>query len=181
MPLMRSKGKLILLGIVTVVGVSGLIVWSLAFRSIPDFKAQPVPTNAPTLNQADIEKVLGVEHFRVVRRVRQVPNVVKESFFNFTRIPFDLVDPGEQMRSDDMTTAAKSSRRLVFLGLSEDSAVLVYEQGGFADVCNIVVFWFEEGGRGWAANLDYYPIPRDISTLKAVIQKGKFHTWERRD
>jgi hypothetical protein len=177
---MQHKGKLILLGIVIVIAASFVLVWwFLGTRSIPDFNAKPVPANAPTLNEADIEKVLGVKQFYVVRRVRQVPNVVKESFSNFTRIPFDLVDPAEQMISDDMTTPAKSSRRLVFLGLSEDSAILVYEQGGLADVCNIAVFWYGDGGRGWVATLDYLPIPTNIAALKAVIQKGKFHVWER--
>jgi hypothetical protein len=178
---MQPKGKLILLVIVVVVVVSIVMAWSFASRSIPDFNANPIPKDAPMLNEADIEKMLGVEQFRVVRRVRQVPNVVKESFSSFTQLPFDLVDPGEQMRDDDMTTPAKSSRRLVFFGLSRDSTILVYEQGGFVDVCNIVAFWFEEGGRGWAARLDRHSIPRDISTLKAAIQKGKYHTWERRD
>jgi hypothetical protein len=178
---MQPKGSRILLGIVAVVAVSVFVVWSLTSRQVPNFNATPIPTNAPTLNEADIEKVLGVEQFRVVRRVRQVPSVIKESFSNFTRLPFDLVDPGEQMRDDDMTTPAKSSRRLVFLGLSGDSAILVYEQGGFANLCNIVVFWYEEGGRGWAGTVYNSPIPRDISALKSVIQKGKFHTWVRPD
>lgn len=179
---MQRKGKLILLGIVIVIAASVVLVgWYPGTRSIPNFNAKPVPPNASTLNEVDIEKVLGVEQFHVFRRVRQVPNVVKESFSNFTRIPFDLVDPGEQMRSDEIATPAKSSRRLVFLGLSEDSAVLVYEQGGYTDVCNIAVFWYGDGGHGWVATLDYLPIPQNTAALKAVIQKGKFHVRERQE
>lgn len=175
---MPPKGKLIFLGIVVSIVVSIVLAWSLSSRPTPKFEANPIPKGAPTLNEADIEKMLGVEQFRVVRRVGQIPNVVKESFSSFTQLPFDLVDPGEQIKNDGVMPAAKSPRRLVFLGLSRDSAILVYEQGGFVDVCNIVAFWFEEGERGWAAQLDSYPIPRDISTLKAAIQKGKYHTWE---
>ena len=136
---MRFKGNRILLGIIAVLTVAALGVWILYSHPMPELNATPVPQNAPTLNEADIEKVLSVEQFRVVRRVRQVPRVVKESFSNFTGLPFDLVDPGEQIRSDDLTIPAKSSQRLVFLGLSEDSAVLVYEQGGFADTDFVVV------------------------------------------
>jgi hypothetical protein len=176
---MQSTGKRILLGIMAIVAVAGVIVWFLYSHSIPEFNAKPVPKNAPTLNEADIEKVLGVEQFRVVRRVRQVPIAVKESFSNFTELPFDLANPGEQISSDSIIRG-KSSRRLVFLGLSEDSAVLVYEQGGFVGTCATVIFWFGDGGRGWGATLDYGPIPKDISSLKAVVQRGQFHTWERR-
>jgi len=179
---MQAKDKQILLGImaVIVVGVAVVILWSVHSRSIPEFNVKPVPKNAPTLNEADIEKVLGVEQFRVVRRVRQVPIAVKESFSNFTGLPFDLADPGEEIGSD-MIVPGKSSRRLVFLGLSDDSAVLVYEQGGYVGFCNAVVFWFEEGGRDWGGTLEYVPVPKDISSLKAVVQKGKFHPWERRE
>jgi hypothetical protein len=148
-------------------------------HSIPKFNATPVPKNAPTLNEADIEKVLGVEQFSIVRRVSQVPISITESFSNFTQRPFDLANPGEQISSDEIEPG-KSSRRLVFLGLSKDSAVLVYEQGGYVDTCAAVVFWFEDGGRDWGATLDNGPIPTDISSLKAMVQKGQFRTWERR-
>jgi hypothetical protein len=178
---MQSKGYRILAGIGAVLAFAVVIVWSLISRQIPDFNAKPIPTNAQSLNEADIEKLLGVEQFRVVRKVRQVPSVVKDSFSNFTRIPFDLVDPGERMKDYDMTSPGKSSRRLVFLGLSEDSAILVYEQGGFATVCNVVVFWYGDGGRGWVANIGCYPFPKNIPTLKSAFQKGNFQPWERRD
>jgi hypothetical protein len=51
--------------------------------------ATAVPKSA-TLNQADIEKLLDVERFCLVRRVRQVPIVGKESFSNFTGLLFAI-------------------------------------------------------------------------------------------
>jgi hypothetical protein len=136
--------KPVLLGIMAVIAIAAVIAWSVRSRSIPKVEVNlgsdfnPVPKNAPTLNGADIEKILGVEQFRLIRHVSQVPPVVKESFANFTELPFDLADPGEEI-SSDMIIPGKSSRRLVFLGLSGDSALLFYEQGGFAGTFNAVI------------------------------------------
>jgi hypothetical protein len=176
---MQPISKRILSGIIMVIAVAFVSVWFLDSRSIPEFNVKPLPQHAPTLNEVDIEKVFGTEHFRVVRRVRQVPVAVKESFSNFTELPFDLVDPGEEISSDDLT-GGRSSRRLLFLGLSDDSAVLFYEQGGFAGAFNTVVFWFGDGGRGWGATLQHGPIPKDISSLKVAVQKGMFNIWDHR-
>jgi hypothetical protein len=181
----QRGAKLVVLGIMAVIAIAAVVAWSVRHRSVskvevnlgPDVK--PVPKNAPTLNGADIEKILGVEQFRIIRRVSQVPQVVKESFSNFTHVPFDLADPGEEISSDAIIPG-KSSRRLVFLGLSDDSAVLFYEQGGFTNAFTTVVFWFGEGGHGWGATLDHGPIPQDISSLRAAVQNGEFHVVESR-
>ncbi len=177
---MKPKGKQILLGIMAVIAVAIVIMWSVHSRSIPEFSVGPISKDAPTLNEANIEKLLGVERFHVFRRVRQVPIAVKESFSNFTDLPFNLADPGEEISSDVMIPG-KSSRRLVFLGLSGDSVVLFYEQGGFAGAYNCVVFWFEDGGRDWGANLERGPIPKDVSSLRAAVLHRNFHTWGRRE
>jgi hypothetical protein len=167
---MHLKADRILFGIM-ILAVGALVVWISVSHPIPEFNTKPVPQNAPTLNAADVEKLLGVDEFRVVRRVGQVPIVVKESFSNLSQLPFDLVEPGEEMSTDDLTFG-KSSRRLVFLGLRKDSAILVYEQGGFANTCNAIIFWFEDGGLYWAATLN--SIPRDMASLKTVVKKGQF-------
>jgi hypothetical protein len=182
---MQRSTKLVLLGILTVVAIAAVVAWSVLPRSKPKVEVslgpdvKPVPKNAPTLNGADIEKILGMEQFRVIRKFSQVPQVVKESFSNFTSFPFDLANPGEEI-SSDMIIPGKSSRRLVFLGVNDDSAVLFYKQGGFVGVFNAVVFSFGEGGRDWGATLERGPIPKDISGLRAAVQNGKFHVWESR-
>jgi hypothetical protein len=171
---MQFRRNWILGGTGAVLALAALVVWIVRSRTIPEFNVAPVPQNAPTLNEADIEKVLGVEKFRIFRRVHQVPIVVQQSFSNFMRLPFDLVDPGEQICSDDLSVPAKSCHRLVFLGLSEDSAVLAYEQGGFASTYFVVICWFDDGGRGWVAALDGRP--NDIASLKSAVQEGRFRT-----
>jgi hypothetical protein len=179
----ERSAKLIFFGIATLTVFAALIAWSVVHFSMPGVKvnlradANPVPENAATLNGADIEKILGVEQFRVIRRTSQVPQVVKESFSNFTHLPYDLADPGEEI-SSDMILSGKSSRRLVFLGVSGDSAVLFYEQGGFAGAFNVVVFWFGSGGHGWGATLEHGPVPKDIPTFRAAVKNGRFHAWQ---
>ena len=66
----------------------------------PSLETKPVPKNASTLSQGEIEKLLGEEQFRIIRRVSQVPNAVRESFSSFTGLPFDLANPGEIISGD---------------------------------------------------------------------------------
>jgi hypothetical protein len=167
--------KQILIGTMAVIVIAVGFLWLVEAHSVPEFNVRAIPKDAPTLNGADIEKILGLEHFRIVRRAREVPIAVQESFSNFIGLPFDLADPGEEISTDNLLPG-KSSRRLVFLGLSDDSAVLVYEQGGFSNTCIAAVFWYEEGGRGWAAAVDCRA--KDISSLRDVVQKREISIWK---
>jgi hypothetical protein len=95
----------------------------------------------------------------------------KRIFFQLYRAAIrDLVDPGEGISSDD-TARGKSSRRPVFMAASDDSAILVYEQGG---VCNVVAFWFPEGGRDWQATVEDIYIPTDPAGLRSALVKEHF-------
>lgn len=176
---MRRANKLVLGGLVLVALIAASIAWFVGHRVEvalrPD--AIPVPPNAATLNGADVEKILGVEQFRVIRRVNEIPPVVRQSFANFSRLPFDLANPGDEI-SSDVSIPGKSSRRLVFVAISDDSAVLFYQQGGFVGTFNAVVLWFGGGGRGWGGTLVRGPTPHDLSSLKAAIQSGNFHPWK---
>jgi len=167
------KRKWILVTLVSVAVIATVVVRSEHSRYIPDFNFAPIPKGAPALNDADIEKILTMEQFRIFRRARQVPTAVRDSFTNFTNFPFDLADPGAEI-SSDLIIPGKSSRRLIFLGLSGDSAVLCFEQGGFVGSVQCVFFWFEEGGRDQRAYWNRGPIPNDIPSLRAAIRKGNF-------
>jgi hypothetical protein len=144
------------------------------WHSAPPFEVIPVPRNAPTLNQADVEKILGAEQFRLIQRKRQVPLPVQQSFTNLTGFPFAMADPGEPMSSDNMSSGAPL-RRLVFVALGNDSAVLVYEQGGFVDVTNVIVFWYGGGGRDWAATLGNKA--KNIRSLRSTMKEGQFSAF----
>lgn len=176
---MQSATKLVVGAALVVALIAAGVAWSLSHRVEINLRpdVNPVPSNAASLNAADIEKILGVERFRVIRRVNEVPPVVMKSFTNFSQSPFDLANPGEEI-STDLLIPGKSSRRLVFLAISDDSAVLFYEQGSFANTFNAVVLWFGDGGHGWGGTLERGPIPHSLSSLKEAIQRGNFHPWK---
>jgi hypothetical protein len=176
---LQRATKLILASLTVVALVAAVIAGSVRHRvevNLPP-DVNPVPQNAATLNGADVEKVLGVEKFRVTRCVKEVPPVVMKSFSNFSQHPFDLANPGEEISSDALIPG-RSSRRLVFLAISDDSAVLFYEQGGFYSTFNAVVFWFGSGGHGWGGTLERGPIPHDVSSFREAIQSGNFRPWK---
>jgi len=175
---LKRTTKLALAGLLVVALFAGIGAWLISRRVEIDLRPglNPVPPNGSTLNGTDIEKIFG-EEFRVIHRVNRVPPVVMKSFVNFAQLPFDLENPGEEI-SSDVLIPGKSSRRLVFLAVSSNSAVLLYEQGGFANSFNAVVFWFGAEGRGWGATLERGPLPHDVLSLKQAIQNGNFHPWK---
>jgi hypothetical protein len=107
-----------------------------------------------------------------VRRERQIPDSIKQSFTNVTGLPFDMNDPGDPM-STDYIIPGVPTRQLVFAGVGDDSAVIVYEQGGYANRPSVVAFSWIAGGSAWWAFLDDRP-PRDIPSIKRVLQESKF-------
>lgn len=86
---MRAQYRQFLLAIIVDLALCLGFVWFNDSHYVPKLNATAVPKSA-TLNQADIEKLLDVERFCLVRRVRQVPIVGKESFSNFTGLLFAL-------------------------------------------------------------------------------------------
>jgi hypothetical protein len=172
---MSRKAKGILLVSAAIAAFSVFVTWFVGSRPAPRLDVTPVTKNAATLNEADIEKLLAFGQFRTFRHVRQVPVAVKESFSNFTGLPFDLADPSEEI-SSDLMIPGKSSRRLVFLGLSADSAILIYKQVGFVGTCHAVVFWYGEEGRGWGASLP--GIPKNMDGFRAIFSQRRFQSWE---
>jgi hypothetical protein len=145
-------------------------------RRIPKFTAPAIPKGASNLTTSDVEKLL-TSNYEVVRHVRQVPTAVRQSFTNYTGLPFDMNDPGDPI-STDAIMADASSRQLLLAAIGSDSAILVYEQGGFVSERNIVVFSYRNGGKGWAAAIGGYT-PRNMASLQNAIREKKFRVWER--
>jgi hypothetical protein len=110
--------------------------------------------------------------------VGQVPPILKQSFTNFTGLPFDMNDPGGRIGTDFVIPGV-SSRRLVFAALGGNSAVLVYEQGGFATTLNATVFSYVDGG-AWRAILLNRPVD-NLPALKTAVGNGRFRILEKRN
>jgi len=165
--------KRILIVAVVVTAIAAGVVFFVTWNSERPLSVSPVPKNAPTLNQADVEKLLQVKQFRTVRLVRQLPSTLKQSFTNSIGIPFDMVDPGKPMSTDNIIPGVPT-RRLIFAGVSDDSAILVYEQGGYTGEFNVLVFWYGDGGRNWKATLN--TPASDIPSLRRIIEDRQFRT-----
>jgi hypothetical protein len=71
-------------------GLALAIVFGLWFertREVPELSFQPVPKAAPLLAKSDVENLIATR-YELVHHVRQVPPVLKQSFTNFTGLPF---------------------------------------------------------------------------------------------
>jgi hypothetical protein len=173
---MLLKSNQILLLTIIFGSISVSIAGFIHSYSMPHFDAVPIQKQSTPLAQQDVEDLLG-KKFKMIWRVRQVPLAIKQSFSNLTGIPFDLADPGERLGSDDLADGGYP-RCLAFVGLSDNLAVLVYQQGGFVSTDIAVVFSFVDNGHAWAASFAYRI--RNIADLRALIRTGKFEVWDPR-
>jgi hypothetical protein len=150
---------------------------STAQTPAPTSNVTPIQKNARILAPSEVESILGSQ-FVVVRKVGQVPPTLKQSFTNFTGLPFDMNDPGGRIGTD-FIIAGLSSRRLVFAALGDTFGVLVYEQGGFATTLNATVFSYVDGG-AWRAILLKRPVD-NVPALKIAVGNGQFRILEKRN
>jgi hypothetical protein len=165
------------LAIVVIAAIAFAVTLYRARIPAPTFSVSPIQETARSLTHSEVENLLGSQ-FVVVRRVRQVPSVLKQSFTNFTDLPFDMNDPGERIGTDFIVPGVPS-RRLVFVGVGDNIALVVYDQGGYATTRNAVVFSYVNGGGAWGALLNDRSVD-DVSALRMAIAHGRFHTWEKR-
>jgi hypothetical protein len=142
--------------------------WFITARRVPSLDFGPIPKGAPVLAWSEIETLLA-DHYTVVRHVRQVPLVLKDSFSNVTSLPFDMNNPGDPMSTDAIIDAP--SRQLIFGAVGKQSAILVYEQGSFASFPCAVIF-SRTGAAAWIAIEDY--MPTDIGALRRSVHQGRF-------
>ncbi len=169
---MKLRGTAVVLAAIAL--ATGFGLWFEQTHKVPALNFQLVPQGAPTLAKSDVEKLLAAK-YELVRDVRQVPPVLRQSFTSFTGLPFDMNDPGDPLSTDDISSGVPS-RQLIFAAVGKNSAVLVYEQGSFASYPNVVVFSYGNE-KAWAAALDSYP-PRDIPALQKTLRESRFKTWE---
>jgi hypothetical protein len=87
-------------------------------------------------------------------------------------------DPGERIGTDFIIPGIPA-RRLVFAAVGHSSAVLVYEQGGYATTLNATVFSYVNGG-AWRAILDNRSVD-NVSALKTAVGNGRFRGLEKRN
>jgi hypothetical protein len=143
--------------------------------STPAFRVTPLTERSRTLNATDVQRIVQGD-FQIVRRVQQIPTAVQQGFTLLSHDQFSMVNPGQEM-STDMILPGVPNKRLVFAGIGSDTAVVVFEQGGFAGTVHATVFEYSQQGGTWGAMLVDYNVT-DLNTLRAVIEKGRYKTWE---
>ena len=150
--------------------IVGIILFVHTRRTPLTFNVQPLPKSPRTLTATDVERLLGRD-FQLIRDVRQIPTVVRQDFSTLAAEPFQMVNTGQEM-STDMIIPGVPNKRLVFAAVSNDTAVLVYELGGYVGTLHAMVFCHANGGGGWKAMLDE-PV-HDIASLRNTVQRGHF-------
>jgi hypothetical protein len=155
-----------------------LLVVSLAVHrshyAAPTFDVPPLPQGARTLNIAEVEKILFAD-FTLIRRVQQIPAAVRADYTAVANEPFEMVNPG-QRRSTDAITPGVPNKELVFAGISDNNAVLIFKRGGLFDTTNVAVFSHRGTGGLWTARIDDNTV-QDIAGLRNAIRNRRFEAW----
>jgi len=150
------------------------VIFYRMLNPVPSFKVAPLPKGTRILTTAEVESILAA-NFNEIRRVQQIPAPVKADFAALTNQPFEMVNPGQTMSTDAVIPGVPNSR-LVFAGISDQTAVVIFEHGGLADSFEATVFFHKGDGGMWGAVL-FDGQARDISGLRRAVHDGRFHTW----
>jgi hypothetical protein len=133
----------------------------------------PIAKGAPRI-PASVLRQLTSADFMVVRDLRLLPSRVKESFCNVEdceRDKFDMVNPGETM-STDYFLPGVPNKRLVFAALNRDSAIVVYERGGYANFLRTTILDFRDG-KTWDSTLNSHSI-RELPDLRVALGQENY-------
>jgi hypothetical protein len=138
----------------------------------------PLARNTATMSLAQLDKLMH-DNFVIVTDIRKLPESVKASFCNvehcnFAGVKFDMVNPGEAMSTDYMIPGVPN-KRLGFAGLNSDSAIVLYEWGGYADQLCVTAFDFREH-TSWGANLKVRQV-NTLEQLRTAVSDRQFAQW----
>ena len=137
--------------------------------------ARPVTVNAPSIPVPVLRQLLNAD-FEVVTNLRYVPPPVKESFCNIEKcdyvgVKFDMVNPGDTM-STDYIIAGVPNKRLVFAALNKESAIVVYERGGYANILRAIIIDFRDGS-AWGSALNIYRV-KNMHDLRVALAEEDY-------
>jgi hypothetical protein len=135
----------------------------------------PIPKGAPRIS-ASVLRQLTSANFRVVTDLRFLPSRVKESFCDvedcsYRGDKFDMVNPGDTM-SNDYILPGVPNKRLVFAALNRDSAFIVYERGGYANLLRTAVLDFRDG-QTWDTTLNTHSV-KNLHDLRGALTQEKY-------
>jgi len=136
---------------------------------------RPVPTNAPRIPAPVLSQLVNAD-FKVVTNLRYVPSPVKDSFCNIERcnyigVKFDMANPGDTMSTDYIIDGIPN-KRLVFAALNKESAIVVYERGGYANFLCATILDFRDGS-AWGSALNNHNV-KNMHDLRAALAEEEY-------
>ena len=141
------------------------------YFKVPPFNEPPLGTTSRTLSLTEVQGLLA-QNYQIVRRTRQVPPAVKQSWENTVHLPFDMNNPGDTL-SGDLIIPGVPSRQLMFAGISDRVAFVVWKQGAYADTFHVAVFSYRPNGGKWIARLNG-PL-QDLWAVRSALAHEEFH------
>jgi len=156
--------------------LAALAAFYLTLDAAPSFKATPLSRDTGELTIAEVEEILRAD-FIEFHTVEEIPRTVKLDYTALTGNKFEMVNPGHA-RSTDVIIPGLPNKELVFVGLADQSAVLIFRRGGLADTINLAVFSHKGNGGMWGVRIDDYSV-HDMSRLRDALQNGRFEAWGR--
>jgi hypothetical protein len=86
-------------------------------------------------------------------------------------VKFDMVNPGDTMSSDYIIEGVPN-KRLVFAALNKESAIVVYERGGYANFqCATILDFRDRSAWGWTLNNHNV---KNMDDLRAALAEEKY-------
>jgi|ERR1700733_2583603 len=157
---------------VAIVAVS--IAVYINYYSVPKFDFAPIPGSSHPLALQDVESILR-KHFKTIRRIRQIPPTIEQSFSNLTGAPFDMGDPGGPLAPNG-SVSDLPHRRLIFFAFTDNAAILAYEQSTSRTIPVelVAVLYFVDPEGAWFAELK--SDANNLEGLRNVIRRGEFDT-----
>ena len=136
-----------------------------------------IPRNAPRISSSELSQLVSAD-FSVVTDLRYLSSDVKESFCNvehceYEGVRFDMVNPGDRM-STDYILPGVPNKRLVFAAVNQESAIVVYERGGYANFLRAMILDFKDGS-AWNTTLNSHSI-RNLRDLRTALAQEHYTT-----
>jgi hypothetical protein len=170
-----SRKRFVIATLAALISLIGVVVFYRSNYLAPPFKVAPLPKSAPALTVAQVEEILSAD-FILIRRVQQVPAAVKADYATLANQPFEMVNPG-RTRSTDAIIRGVPNKELVFVGLADGCAVLIFKRGGLWDTTDAAVFSHRGTGGVWTARINDNSV-QDIATLRNAVHNHRFELWD---
>ena len=169
---MRTWTKAVLV-VVFVAAISGAAIVVVQKPQLPQ-PCKGVETFSP-LTDSVAEQTLSKD-YQNVYKFRSIPDSVKHSISVINGGEVAMVDPGEEMSTDAILPGVPNNR-LIFAGIRNDAAMVIFEHGAFVGSLHAVVISCSGTPSEWAAIIKDRDV-KDIPSLQRAIAAHRYTAWK---